>query len=165
MSMGLMPPARFRLERYVSIHGPNAFQLDLDLEKLGADFYTGNLHKWCFAPRGAAFLWVAAKHRESIQPLVTSHLYNHDFTDQFFMQGSMDQTSYLSCSAALDFYKRLGGRAALVDYAKPLLDWAQQMLCHALGTPVLPIPPNMQVGSYLVDLLYIYTAVMPLPML
>lgn len=88
---------------------------------------------------------MAPKHRESIQPLVTSHLYKQDLTDQFFMQGSMDQTSYLSCSAALDFYKRMGGRAALVDYAKPLLDWAQQMLCHALGTPVLPIPPNMQV--------------------
>jgi len=124
-------------------HAPG--QLDLDLETLGADFYTGNLHKWCFAPRGSAFLWVAPKHRESIQPLVTSHLYKQDLTDQFFMQGSMDQTSYLSCSAALDFYKRMGGRAALVDYAKPLLDWAQQMLCHALGTPVLPIPPNMQV--------------------
>jgi len=123
-------------------HAPG--QLHLDLETLGADFYTGNLHKWCFAPRGSAFLWVAPQHRESIQPLVTSHLYNHDLTDQFFMQGSMDQTSYLSCSAALEFYKRLGGRAALVDYAKPLLDWAQQMLCHALGTPVLPIPPNMQ---------------------
>jgi len=123
-------------------HAPG--QLNLDLETLGADFYTGNLHKWCFAPRGSAFLWVAPKHRESIQPLVTSHLYKQDLTDQFFMQGSMDQTSYLSCSAALDFYKRLGGRAALVDYAKPLLDWAQQMLCHALGTPVLPIPPNMQ---------------------
>ena len=59
----------------------------------------------------------------------------------------MDQTCYLSCSAALTFYKRLGGRAALVEYAKPLLDWAQQMLCHALGTPVLPIPPNMQVRA------------------
>ena len=61
----------------------------------------------------------------------------------------MDQTCYLSCSAALTFYKRLGGRAALVEYAKPLLDWAQQMLCHALGTPVLPIPPNMQVRANL----------------
>ena len=59
----------------------------------------------------------------------------------------MDQTCYLSCSAALTFYKRLGGRTALVEYAKPLLDWAQQMLCHALGTPVLPIPPNMQVRA------------------
>merc|ERR1712080_259373 len=30
------------------------------------------------------------------------------------------------------------------DYVTPLLDWAQQMLCHALGTPVLPVPPSMQ---------------------
>ena len=136
----------------------HAFQLDLDLENLGADFYTGNLHKWCFAPRGAAFLWIAPKHRESIEPLVTSHLYKQDLTDQFFMQGSMDQSCYLSCSAALDFYKRVGGRRALVDYAKPLLDWAQQMLCHALGTPVLPIPPNMQVNQASVVVLHIYSS-------
>ena len=142
----------------------HSFQLDLDLENLGADFYTGNLHKWCFAPRGAAFLWIAPKHRENIEPLVTSHLYKQDLTDQFFMQGSMDQSCYLSCSAALDFYKRIGGRRALVDHAKPLLDWAQQMLCHALGTPVLPIPPNMQVNqtSVAVLLYIIYTPVMPL---
>ena len=72
------------------------FQLDLNLESLGADFYTGNLHKWCFAPRGAAFLWVAAKHRESIEPLVTSHLYKQDLTDQFFMQARICCTLSLS---------------------------------------------------------------------
>ena len=56
------------------------------------NFYTtyskcpGNLHKWCFAPRGSAFLWVAPALRNSLEPLVTSHLYKQDITDQFFMQ-------------------------------------------------------------------------------
>ena len=57
----------------------------------------------------------------------------------------MDHTSYLACSAALSFYSRLGGRAAILGHVTPLLDWAQQMLCHALKTPVLPVPPSMQV--------------------
>jgi len=123
-------------------HAPG--QLELDLENLGADFYTGNLHKWCFAPRGSAFLWVAPALRNSLEPLVTSHLYKQDITDQFFMQGTVDHSCYLSSPMALDFYRRLGGLSAIQAYTKPLLDWAQQMLCHALNTPVLPVPPSMQ---------------------
>jgi len=123
-------------------HAPG--QLELDLENLGVDFYTGNLHKWCYCPRGCAFLWVSPKFRDSIEPLVTSHAYSQDITDQFFVQGTIDHTPYLSAPTALSFYQKLGGRAALLSWATPLLDWAQQMLCHALNTPVLPIPPSMQ---------------------
>jgi len=122
-------------------HAPG--QLPLDLETLGADFYVGNLHKWCFTPRGCAFLWVSPQHRECLEPLVTSHLYKQDMTDQFFMQGTIDHTPYISSMAALQFYSKLGGRDALIAYTTPLLDWAQQMLCHAFSTPVLPVPPNM----------------------
>eukprot|EP00091_Calanus_sinicus_P022414 TRINITY_DN7092_c0_g1_i2.p1 TRINITY_DN7092_c0_g1~~TRINITY_DN7092_c0_g1_i2.p1 ORF type:complete len:237 (-),score=51.45 TRINITY_DN7092_c0_g1_i2:245-955(-) len=122
-------------------HAPG--QLPLDLENLGADFYTGNLHKWCYAPRGCAFLWVAPEHRDSLEPLITSHLYKQDMTDQFFMQGCIDHTPFLSSLPALQFYEKLGGYAALLAHTQPLLDWAQQMLCHALGTPVLPVPPDM----------------------
>ena len=28
-------------------------------------------------------------------------------------------------------------------YTTPLLDWAQQMLCHSLGTSLLPVPTSM----------------------
>ena len=38
---------------------------------------------WC---RGSAFLWVHPQHRDSVQPLVTSHNYQLDMTDQFFFQ-------------------------------------------------------------------------------
>ena len=69
-------------------HAPG--QLDLQLDQLGADFYTGNLHKWCFAPKGSAFLWVSPAHRASLEPLVTSHLHGQSLQDQFYMQGTMD---------------------------------------------------------------------------
>jgi selenocysteine lyase/cysteine desulfurase len=123
-------------------HAPG--QLELNLEKLGADFYTGNLHKWCFAPRGSAFLWVNQKHRDSIQPLVTSHNYKQDFTLQFFFQGTMDHSAYLCTKESLQFIRDCGGMKGIKDHTESLLDWAQQMLCHALGTSILPIPPSLQ---------------------
>merc|ERR1712062_314239 len=86
-------------------HAPG--QVPLDLDNLGADFYTGNLHKWCYAPRGCAFLWVSPEHRDNLEPLITSHLYKQDMTDQFFMQGTIDHTPYLCSVPALQFYQKL----------------------------------------------------------
>ena len=122
-------------------HAPG--QLDLDLEDIGADFYTGNLHKWCFAPKGTAFLWVSDQFRDSLQPLVTSHLYKGTLQDQFYMQGTMDHTAYIAAKTGIEFYDSLGGREALDAYTRPLLDWAQQMLSLALGTSILPVPASM----------------------
>ena len=122
-------------------HAPG--QLELDLEHLGADFYTGNLHKWCFAPKGSAFLWVSPVHRASLEPLVTSHLYGGSLQDQFYMQGTMDHSPYLTAPLALQFYQEQGGREAVLGYSGPILDWAQQMLCHSLETSVLPVPASM----------------------
>jgi len=123
-------------------HAPG--QLELNVETLGVDFYVGNLHKWCYAPRGCAFLWVSPTSRDIIEPLVTSHSYKKDFVEQFFMQGTIDHTPYLCVKSALKFYSDLGGHSALMSHTQPLLDWAQDMLCQALGTSRLPIPRSME---------------------
>ena len=36
-------------------------QMDVDVPALGVDFYTGNLHKWCYCPPAVAFLYVASE--------------------------------------------------------------------------------------------------------
>ena len=64
--------------------------------------------------------------------------------EQFFMQGTIDHTPYLCVKPALQFYKDLGGHAALLAHTQPLLDWAQDILCQALGTTRLPVPHSMQ---------------------
>jgi selenocysteine lyase/cysteine desulfurase len=38
-------------------HAPG--NLDIDVKDIGADFYTGNCHKWLYTPKGCAFLHVA----------------------------------------------------------------------------------------------------------
>ena len=85
-------------------------QLDLDISFLNPDFFVGNLHKWCYAMRGCALIWVAKEHQESCHPIATSHNYKCDFQERFFDQGTDDITNYLIVPEALNYYQSIGGR-------------------------------------------------------
>ena len=47
-------------------HAPGMVPVDLD--RLGAAYWTGNGHKWLCGPKGAAVLWVRADRRDRIHP-------------------------------------------------------------------------------------------------
>jgi isopenicillin-N epimerase len=88
-------------------HAPG--MLALDVPSIGADWYTGNCHKWLMAPKGSAFLRVAPDRQADIHPLVISHGYGQGFTAEFDWIGTRDPSAWLSVPAAIDFHERLGG--------------------------------------------------------
>jgi isopenicillin-N epimerase len=82
--------------------------LDVDVGALAADFWTGNFHKWCCAPRGAAGFYVAEDHRDRIVPLVTSWESPKGFAPSFSWVGTADYTPYLCVPTAIAFMESLG---------------------------------------------------------
>jgi isopenicillin-N epimerase len=109
--------------------------LDVDVNRLAPDFWTGNFHKWACAPKGAAVLFVAPEHRERIGPLVTSHGYGGSFHAQFDWTGTADPTPYLSIPAALDFMGSLGWeRVRRHNHA--LVLYGQEVVAEILATEI-----------------------------
>jgi isopenicillin-N epimerase len=96
-------------------HTPGHIKLELD--KLGADFYSGNCHKWMMAPKGSAFLYARPEVQGLIDPLVISHGWtdkskepgakgafgNSPFIDELEMQGTRDPAPWLTVPAALQY--------------------------------------------------------------
>ena len=100
-------------------HAPG--QIELDLGAVGADFYTGNCHKWLCAPKGAAFLHARREHHERLHATVTSWGYaeqvsGHAGFDAYLghtllerrlqWQGTRDISAWLAVPAAIDFQRR-----------------------------------------------------------
>jgi isopenicillin-N epimerase len=90
-------------------HAPG--QIDVDLSAIGADFYTGNCHKWLLSPKGAAFLYARPTAQELLEPLVVSWGYRTTpettsgsrFIDLFQWSGTRDPAAALSVPSALEF--------------------------------------------------------------
>lgn len=129
-------------------HAPG--QIALDIEALGADFYTGNCHKWLCAPPGTAFLWVSERWHERIDPLVISHGYN-DKSEQrsrlhklFDWTGTADFTGVLCMPDVFAFFSSLHPEGhegvmarnhALALEAREILGW-QHAPVDMIGTLV-----------------------------
>lgn len=99
-------------------HAPG--QVDLHLDALGADYYTGNCHKWMCGPKGTAFLHARPEHHEQLHASITSWGYvdglaGHTGFDAFTgrttferrmqWQGTRDICGYLAVSAAIRFHR------------------------------------------------------------
>jgi len=129
-------------------HAPG--MLALELETLRPSYYTGNLHKWTCAPKGAAFLWVRPDKQVAIQPAVISHGNNTPraghapFQDRFDWAGTHDVTAWLCVPTTLEWLGNClpGGWPALREHNHTMLLEARWLICDRLGvTP--PCPENL----------------------
>nr|WP_282567973.1 aminotransferase class V-fold PLP-dependent enzyme [Devosia oryzisoli] len=132
-------------------HTPGHIRLDLDA--LGADFYSGNCHKWMMAPKGSAFLHARPEVQGLLDPLVISHGWTADsklpgakgafgnspFIDEIEMQGTRDPSPWLTVPAAIKF-RQENDWWAIADHCRALAQDTARRLGERTGLAPLSAP-------------------------
>ena len=134
-------------------HAPGMAPLDIDA--LGAAYYTGNCHKWLCGPKGSGFLHVRRDRQAGTHPLVTSHGANSPRRDRspfrlaFDWLGTSDPTAYLSIPAALDFMAGLvdGGWPEVMRRNRELVLVGRRKLLDAIPRANGASVPDEMIGS------------------
>jgi isopenicillin-N epimerase len=132
-------------------HAPGMIPVDIDT--IGAAYYTANAHKWMCAPKGAAFLQVRRDRQAGILPTVISHGANSLRTDRsrfrllFDWTGTTDPTAHLAIPVAIETMASLlpGGWPELMRHNHEQALDARDLLIQALG--INPPAPDGMLGS------------------
>ena len=123
----------------VMIDGAHALgQLDLDLDEIGADWYTATAHKWFYSPKGSAFLHARDPAGLKLRPLSISHYYNDPYPLCFDYVGTRDVTAFLTVPHAMDFIERFGA----ADIRRHLSDLSRAGVVPLSTIGAAPIAPD-----------------------
>ena len=109
----------------------------------GADFWTGNFHKWPAAPRATAGLVVAERWRTAAMPLIVSWSeYDERMPERFDMQGTYDYVPWIAAPESLRVLADLDWSARRPQLTA-LVEEGAKILAKALGTGVADVvhPP------------------------
>ena len=134
-------------------HAPGS--IPLDLNTLGAAYYTGNCHKWLCSPKSAAILHVRKDRQKEIVPLIVSHAgYNAvPFAERFFWPGTFDPTPMLCAADSIDYMASLmpGGWDAIMKRNHDVCIRARDFFCRELGLTT-SCPGEMNAGMSTIEI-------------
>ncbi len=122
-------------------HAPG--MLDLNIDRIGADWYVGNLHKWVCAPLGSGFVYASKEQCDSTHPMTVSHWYKQGFAQEFDWQGTKDVTSWLAAAKAVEWGEVVGWRQ-IRNHNHELVTWMHRTLVETWNVePLTPIDGSM----------------------
>ena len=124
--------------------------INLNIENLGADIYTGACHKWMLCPKGVSFLYASKEMQERLEPLVVSWGWESDspshskFLDNNQYQGTNDISGYLTVPSAIKFLNENNWDLVKKECRKKNIQ-SKDLLLNTLNTT--PICPNNFLGQ------------------
>jgi isopenicillin-N epimerase len=121
-------------------------QVPVDLAALGADYYSGNCHKWLCAPKGAGFLHVRPERQEHVDAAIVSWGYEggRTFAQRIELQGTREPAAWLTVPDAIR-YQEERDWDGVGDRCRRLAREARHELCDLLGTE--PIAPESMLAQ------------------
>ncbi|MFN4917262.1 MAG: aminotransferase class V-fold PLP-dependent enzyme [Ignavibacteria bacterium] len=123
-------------------HAPG--MIPLNLNELDADWYTGNCHKWLYAPKGCAILWTHPKHQHMMHPTVISHGYLQGYKQEFDWTGTKDHSAYICAPFGMALHNAMGSEFLMQAFHAKVIAM-RNMIAEAWKTPI-PSPDSM-IGS------------------
>ncbi|KAI6025860.1 pyridoxal phosphate-dependent transferase [Pisolithus orientalis] len=138
-------------------------ELDLNLSEAKPDFWVSNCHKWLYAKRGCAVLYVPKRNQHIIKSPIPTPVEYHspqdegykgpqEFVKLFEWTGTIDHVPHISPIAALDFRAWLGGEHKINKYTHELAIEGGKYLAQRFGTSLLDPEGSLTLNMVVVEL-------------
>ncbi|MCP4899502.1 MAG: aminotransferase class V-fold PLP-dependent enzyme [bacterium] len=86
----------------------SAAMLEIDLDKLGCDFYSTSAHKWLFSPKGVGLFYARKASQHLLKPLIVASGWEDDSIRRLENYNTRNLPEVLGLGAALDFHNLIG---------------------------------------------------------
>lgn len=119
--------------------------IDLDLQNLEADFYTGACHKWMMTPKGSSFLYAKKAFQGMLDPLIISWGYQSInpssslYFDYHQFNGTRDFSAYLTIPKSIEFMQKYNWKSVSDSCKIKLLDCAPELFDFLKTDPLAPL--------------------------
>ncbi|KAJ7045044.1 PLP-dependent transferase [Mycena alexandri] len=132
---------------------------NLDMSKADPDFWVSNCHKWLYAKRSCAVLYVPLRNQHLIKssfPISAAYISpsnrtGPNFVEQFDWVATVDFVPYLSVATALDFRKWIGGEEKINAYCRQVAREGSKRLAEILGTVGMVVDPTGEMTLNMVN--------------